>query len=177
MFSHNLRDEYFDYLVDIVGGDHGYSMALRRLFIYSFEYYVDGDDNRAADGVDLRFDFACSDEEIDWIFASMPEDCTVLEMMVALAVRVENDIMYNPDFGDRTSEWFWIMFENLGLNKYPDEQYDEEAVDGIIDILVQRRYRRNGIGGLFYVTDPKIDMREVEIWYQMNYYFCEHNEY
>ena len=177
MVNHGLKDEYFDYLVDLVGGDHGYSMALRRLFSSIFEYSVENDDNRASDGVDLRFEFSCSDDDIDWLFASMPEECTVLEMMVALALRIENDIMYDPEIGDRSAEWFWLMFENMGLMEYPDERYDEADVDDIIDNLVQRRYRRNGVGGLFYIADPSVDMRKVEIWYQMNFYFCEHIEY
>lgn len=177
MIDHGLKDEYFDYLVDLIGGDHGYSMALRRLFLSNFEYSVENDDNRASDGIDLRFDFAYTDEDIDWIFSSMPDECTVLEMMVALSQRIENDIMYDPEIGDRTEEWFWLMFENLGLMDFSDEHFDEAAVDEIIDILVRREYRRSGAGGLFSIKDPTVDMRKVEIWYQMNYYFCEHNEY
>ena len=36
--------------------------------------------------------------------------------------------------------------------------------------FLERRYRRDGRGGLFYVKGCKKDLRSIEIWYQMNLY-------
>ena len=33
--------------------------------------------------------------------------CSVLEMMIALAIRCEEHIMDDPDVGNRTGQWFW----------------------------------------------------------------------
>lgn len=69
--------------------------------------------------------------------------------------------------------WFWKILENAGLEKYTDEQFDEWKVYQILDDIVDRRYNRNGFGGLFPLRKPKKDQRKVELWYQMCAYLVE----
>ena len=63
---------------------------------------------------------------------------------------------------------------NLGLGSMDDRGYDEGEKKKIINRFLDRKYDRNGKGGLFTVKDrPSIDMRNIEIWYQMSWYLNE----
>ena len=85
--------------------------------------------------------------------------------------------MQDPDEGDRTSLWFWTMFENLGLEKYPDEKFDITAVMNIIERFLNREYAKNGRGSIFYTIRDDRDFRSADLWYQMAWYLDEHFYY
>lgn len=128
------------------------------------------DENRALDGIALRDDF------IDiYPYAENLDDkpCSMLEMMVALANRCETNIMADDSYGDRTGEWFWNMILSLGLTGMNDSRFNKTIVEKIIFCFETRQYDYNGSGGLFTVTNPFRDMRDVEIWYQMSMYLGE----
>ena len=54
-----------------------------------------------------------------------------------------------------------------------DENFNEHLVRRNISNFIERRYSRNGRGGLFTVRHCIKDMRNVEIWYQMCWYLDE----
>lgn len=81
--------------------------------------------------------------------------------------------MTNDEIGDRTPLWFWGMIGNLGLREMTDDIFDESVVDEVVERFLARDYSYNGRGGLFYVSKPRMDMRDVEIWYQMMWYLDE----
>ena len=172
--SGDLLEEYKDWLFDIIRLDD-YCDRYERLLLYlsgrRFTWSVDHDENRAEDGFALRWKF--SDEDF-WI-GKLPSRCSVLEMMIALSMRCE-DVVYDPEEGDRTAIWFWIMMDNLGLMEMDNRRFDEAYCDEIVDCLLDRRYEKNGRGGLFHVRDPKVNMRKSEIWYQMNAWIIENFE-
>ena len=116
--------------------------------------------------------------------ADMDAPCTVLEMLIALAIRCESDIMHDDACGDRTRLWFWEMIKNLGLIDYTDDAYMydksgsfDSEVNHIIDIFLERRYDKHGRGGAFplrkYRTNYYSDQRKVEIWYQLSAWLIE----
>lgn len=72
--------------------------------------------------------------------------CSVLEMMVALAIKIEEQIMDDPDIGNRTGLWFWKMIENLGLKTMRDAVIDTDYVEKIIFRFLDRNYQRDGSG-------------------------------
>lgn len=47
-------------------------------------------------------------------------ECSVLEVMIALALRMEEETMASSEFGDRTNQWFWYMIVSLGLSGMTD---------------------------------------------------------
>lgn len=104
------------------------------------------------------------------------EDVTVLAVLVGLAIKIENDLMYDESAGDRTSEWFWKMINNLSID-YDDEHWNknrEEQIDTAIDIWVNRRYNRDGSGGgLFTIKSRLYDMKKESIWMQANHWVDE----
>lgn len=177
--AYEIKEEYFNFLYDIVRDSYhrNYNELLSRLHSVPFEVLVERDSNRASDGVYLRYSF-CRKAGYDLDIAEFVLDgpCTVLEMMVALAKRMEEDILWDPTYGNRTPVWFWEMIENLGLDDCCDGEFDKEKFDRTIDILLSRSYFSDGFGGLFPLKIAKYDQRRVEIWYQMQQYLAEHFE-
>jgi hypothetical protein len=133
------------------------------------------DGNRAEDGIDLRYRFGYEQGYDSPMIATLLDDrpCSVLEMLIALAIRCEEHIMNDPDIGNRTGQWFWNMIINLGLGFMDDTKFDENYVKDVISRFLYRKYKRNGEGGLFTVEHCKNDLRTVEIWYQMCWYLDE----
>lgn len=165
-----MRDVYFDKLCDrVCQGRYedkiSFRRLLRQLHDIEFRYIIHNDKNRALDGIDLRSRFMDGDARF------MDDDpCSVLEMMIALAIRCEENIMDNPEVGDRTGQWFWGMVVNLGLGSMTDDRYDEEYVDFVINKFLDRDYEPDGEGGLFHIRRCRQDVRDVEIWYQLCWY-------
>lgn len=108
-----INDEYFAWLSDKVCKDRfskdvSYSELLRALHKTEFRWKMRNDANRASDGLMLRRRFATfMGFEEDYFLPYITGPCTVLEMMIALAIRCEVSIMDNPKVGDRTAQWFW----------------------------------------------------------------------
>ena len=109
-------------------------------------------------------------DDCDDILDCLDGPCSILEMMVALAIRCEEGIMDDPDIGDRTGQWFWGMVTNLGLGSMSDENFDRKYVDEVIERFLNRKYDPDGRGGLFRVRNCKYDLREVEIFHQLCWY-------
>lgn len=175
----NVIDKYYRWLCSrICDRNHpysSYSELLNVLFEVPFTYTIEMDRNRDFDGRELRYLFADSNYipslEITVSFSDKP--CSILEMMVALSIRCEDQIMYDPDIGNRTGDWFWDMIENMGLIYQTNKTFEPNVVFKHIDRFLQRRYKANGDGGLFKLKNPKEDMRKVEIWYQLMWYLEE----
>lgn len=173
-----LEREYRDWLIGLavyLCSDYGDYAELFG-YLYSREFYSDiaNDWNRAADGKDLRIRFADeNDLATNRILDILDGPCTVLEMMLALAIRCEEQIMWDPDNGDRTGVWFHDMLVSMQVDEFTDDFYDEDAACRAVDTLLDRTYRRNGSGGLFTLHRSGRDMRKAEIWYQLNWYLDE----
>lgn len=166
--------EYFDWLIEKTGKrSRRYSQLLDHLFYTEFTYILEMDENRLVDGLDLRYRFMTENDcqiENDYLYAP----CSVLEVMVALSIRCEDQFMSDDYYGDRTETWFWDMVASLGLGGMTDGRYDGAYVDDVLTDFLERNYEYDGKGGLFTIRKPKQDMRSVEIWYQMNAYLIEY---
>lgn len=174
-----LSDDYYNWLLDFIeDGKHyleGYSQVLDQMYHTEFISMIANDDNRVADGLDLRNKFAEKvGEHLFYVLEDVPSFCSVLEMMIALAIRLEDNVLFDPVEGDRTAKWFWIMADNLGVTEYSDDVYDAKNVEKILTTFVTRSYSKSGQGGLFPVKMTTFDMKNVEIWYQANYFFREY---
>lgn len=176
MTQNNLINEYFEWMYQLIYDNRicrraPYGLLLRSLYDKDFSYTIALDGNRAEDGVNLRYRFGYEHNYPDAMIAAYLDDrpCSVLEMLIALALRCEKHIM-DSDEGDRTGQWFWDMIENLGLLSMNNYNFNKNHVDRRIDIFLNREYERDGKGGLFTVEHPRRDLRCVEIWYQMCWY-------
>lgn len=143
-----------------------YWTLFRTLHSTEFVWTILGDDNRAADGIELRRDFILAADLPDnkeW--RSHHNPCSVFEMLIAFSYRVEFQ-MSSP-----ASYWFWEFMRNLGLegcNEASGVTGDE--ISEILDAFIWRTYDYSGFGGMFPLEHAKRDQRDVEIWYQ----FCDY---
>lgn len=172
------KQSYLEWLCGLVGVGGEYSILMWHLFECRFETdcLLPLDVNRALDGENLRWRWSGDCDVPQYIVMEYIDDgpCTILEMMVALAIRMEDDIMYDPEYGNRTALWFGDMIRSLELDQMTDENFDAEYVGYCINRLLTRTYDPDGKGGLFTLENPVGDCRKAEIWYQMNWYLGEH---
>lgn len=162
---------YFDWLCAKVvvnknsSPTNNYWRLLRILQNTEFVWLLSGDDNRAADGLDLRREFIiAADLPDDPEWRKFPE-CSVLEMLVAFCRRAE----FMTDI--KSTDWFWEFLDNLGLKEFNDAStVEDEVIYDILETFIWRTFEFNGKGGMFPLDSPKHDQKDVEIWYQ----FCEY---
>jgi len=171
-----MKRNYLEWLYfDILNGPESlfkaYRSLLETLLDIPFRVIHPMDENRFKDGLELREDYICNYHGKKP--AIMPV-CTVLEALIALAFRMEKDIMapMNGDFD--CFRWFWGFIENLELTDFDENDYDEGWIRRIIDRFLDREYDENGKnGGIFPLHFCKEDARDMELWSQMNEFLCE----
>lgn len=177
----DLKQDYFEWLCQLVHVDQvdrSWWLLMKDLYRRIFFSIIPHDENRAGDGLDLREEYI---RDNPWMpdYVEIEGECTVLEMLIGLARRIdfEQSNPYDDDHTDSTTYWFWEMIDNLGLIVFDDESYVDyggvKYVDKIIDRFLSRKYKRSGEGGLFPLRDSRKDQRQVEIWYQMSAYLAE----
>ena len=115
----DLQMEYNNWLIEKSGlAEAGYIKLGHALIEKQFYYFIENDMNRYIDGLDLRRTFALETLYDD--YSSLNKECNCLEMIYALANRI-NMIIYDPDNPiDRTEECFFAMLQNLGLLIFDD---------------------------------------------------------
>lgn len=180
MKTKSIEKQYFDWLYSIVcEGRYSKERTFYKLFNmlhdFEFTYIIPNDANRADDGKKLRRRFAndvLNDRELEHKILG---PCSVLEMMIALALRCEETIMDDPAYGNRTKEWFWQMITNLELGGLHDGNFDVHHVEGVVARFLNRDIEPDGRGGLFIVQNCEYDLRDMEIWNQLLRYLDNFN--
>lgn len=177
----NINEDYFNWMCEraIPFSEDlrvAYNDLFRWLNNYPFRYSIPMDKNRYDDAVDLRYHFGYEfdidpliiQDELDYRVPS------VLEVMVALVVHCNEHILNAQDTNGDDNNLFLRMLESLKLDNMTNNNFDEQIVKDSIDTFLDRTYYPNGEGGLFTVSHPREDMREVEIWYQCMWYLSEY---
>lgn len=146
-----------------------YWKLTEQLYTIPFKWTVPNDDNRAADGLELRDEFIveCQVENVDIHWRQ--RECSFLEMLIALARRTSYNAM------GTSADWFGKFLKNLGIC-FSDREYTVESaylVNLATETVNNRKYDGNGLGGLFPLEYPCQDQREVELWYQASAYLLE----
>lgn len=170
-----ISNDYFNWMYDLVCHNrYSHSISYRKLLMHlhgvEFLYLLRNDENRYTEGQGLKYRYLIESKNDNEVLDYLDGPCTVLEMILALALRCEESIMDDPKIGNRMQQWFWGMITNLGLGGMVDERYDKEYVQDVIDRFLNRQYDRDGRGGLFLIRDCKEDLRNVEIWCQLCWY-------
>lgn len=173
------NDDYYFWLISFIEDSEFdptcYQLLLEKLYFTEFIPVIHRDENRLEDGIGLYSLYTKGlDIPFDGPYITYHNNfCSILEMMIGLAKRIEDDIMYDPDEGDRTGFWFWVMIKNLGLLDSDDDNFNESYVDTVIFSFLNRKYEKDGHGGLFITENPHVNMRDLEIWYQANNFLDE----
>lgn len=163
-------DDYGAWLLRRVGfHDDNYRLLMAELHNSPFEFFVDHDDNRAEDGISLRDEFGT---KLGFRRIEFDRECSVLEMLVALAIRIENEYIGDPE-DEHPELIFWEMVKNLGLDRCTDARFNETYVFNVLKKWIQRDFHKNGHGSIFPLRRSSRDQTKVEIWGQMNEYLSE----
>ena len=175
-----MDDGYLEWLYSLVAAvtnrnpSRSYWCLFRRLYTTPFIWLVPNDDNRAADGKELRSEYIWNEGIIQVDQEWLDLECSFLEMLIAFSRRLAFESFGTAD------EWFWKLLENLGLSTFTDISYNAEIdqkVEKVLDVVNNRKYAKNGEGGLFPLRHAAKDQRKVELWYQMSSYVLEQDDW
>ena len=171
------RVEYVKWLCYVGGLDNFGPRHMRfawELYQKNFYPLVGNDDNRCADGKELRGEYAQAMRLHDVHFLNGP--CSVFEALVGIARRMEY-IISLPYETNPVARWFLLLIKNLNLHFYDDEDICSMDIelrnDYILTKWLERDYDGNGKGGIFPLNRPREDQRRIEIWSQMHAYLDE----
>ena len=186
----NTKESYFHYLLSLISddkvraADSYYNLCLL-FFSTPFEVLNPMDKNRVSDAEELRDLWVEStrvkDERLKQEYAKdlLGIDISFLEVVIALANKVDTQILADPSKPDLTSVMFWDFVDNLvkygtfgsAYKKASDVLTDdkwcmftEEAMKASIKKVISRTYHEDGRGGLFPLRKPKINQRKTEMW-------------
>lgn len=175
-----LDSAYLNWLYGLIGSVENRNPAnnhwelFKVLYRTKFAAYIPNDDNRAFEGKELRFEFLqTTDYPLDDPYGLWFDlDCSVLEMIIALA----RQVAFADESLGSPVEWFWRMIHNLELDGYTDDIFEisiQETVEEVLDRFNDRKYLKNGSGGLFPLRSAREDQRTTELWAQMAAYLLE----
>lgn len=170
-----MKALYFRWLIDMLDKKmvKKYSSLLLHLFKDSFieSKFAPMDVHRARDGIGLRTRFIqenkFSDEQLEEL---KYDDCSWLEMLIALSIRIDDQLMFDMNLGNRTDKWFWLIIGQMDLDRFDENHYNYAKVKDKLNRFIRRDYENGGKNGIFKCN---FDVRKVEIWYQMHSWFNE----
>lgn len=173
-----LWEDYLQYLIWVghLEKFRDFENLFELLHNIEFTWSIERDENRAGDGMELRDNYnipiEISHNENLLIEEFMNRSCSVLEMLIGLAIRVDDEFLGDPA-EPHPEEFFWEMIKNLELDNYPNRRFDYYKIKNKIQKWLDRDFTRKGSGGLFPVYNDDRDQRDLEIWDQMNSYINE----
>jgi hypothetical protein len=167
-----VREEYLLWLEAQLKDEHSPKVRhwglVNLMYDREFGWTVPHDDNRIADGMDLRIEF-CNQSR--WRRSQIERlgPCSFLEVLIGLSRRLAFIA------GEEAPGWAWVLLTNLGLHKMTDPltPRKENKIESIMDAVIQRTYSPDGQGGFFPLAWPDDDQTKIELWYQMNSYVEE----
>lgn len=163
-----MDSNYMKWIIDIFDGEE-HKCLFRQLMTIEYVWHIQLDANLLPCVRRFR-------EKMGRDYDGPTDRPSVLEIFVTLAVECEDKLMHNDDFGNRTTEWFWKMLYNLGINVYDDAHYTDrisEIVEDKVQMFLDRTYSYYGDGNIFVCNNPHYDMRSAPLWTQLNWELCE----
>lgn len=169
---------YIEWLIyDYLGfSEKRYDKLFSLLALIPFRYSIPEDHAREEDGLYLREKYRKATN------IEIYGTCNVLEVLVALAVRMDGEWTGDPKNPTPENTFFEFII-NLHLDEYNnsllinDQTYRE--VINIINRWLDRDFYRNGEGSIFPLkrrTKIRDDQRELSIWRQMMCYIREYHK-
>lgn len=166
-----------------------YSIGKSHLFPYlvlhsiAFRSEIYDDRNRILDAAYMRDEYifeSSNDISEDDKDILLSWDISVFEVLLKLAIRIEDDIFTSSSNEDRTKEWFFMMLKNMDIDDVLHTTYSEQREEFIknqVDIFLDRSYCSHGHNGNVFVfskiTYPNLDVRKMELWDQMQLWSTE----
>jgi hypothetical protein len=148
----------------------GFHNLLEQMYRKDYYYTIQNDENRADDGLNLRYLFRTNYDE------DIPDGpCSFLEFLIGVSIRLSEMLAVGDELPPYL--YFWELAIHLGLDKYTDKEYGRDSTIFMVDLLMtdfmDRKYGRDGCGGLFPLSRPRGNQTRKEVWYQMQDYLLE----
>ena len=100
-YEYDIERDYFNWLCELVHIDQierSYWLLAKDMHRKEFIAYIDHDENRASDGIELREEYL---RTVDYNgYLDMDRKCSVFEMLVALAQRMDFETTDPNDWHD-----------------------------------------------------------------------------
>lgn len=171
-----IWSDYCDYLIDLVRLRDKFRADYGELLLYlhtiPFTYTIPLDENRLKDGIRLRNEFTDDAQSLEQYA------CSVLEVLVAFAIRIDQEITGDPR-NPHPDIIFWDMIYNLDLECCDNGHFYEEYIFAAIQKWLLRDFDSNGRGSIFPLNKSydSPDQRRVEMWTQMLCYIHDKQRY
>lgn len=170
----NVSENYMKWLSKIVGGTN--NRAILMLHLLGIEFYSEEhefDKNRISDAMLLRRLYLSEKDIPTNLFENEPP--TVLEILIGLVKRVEDDILCEED--NLSAQTIFEMFlTNMEIDFLYDWSWGFESelyVRRRVEIFLDRTYERDGSNGNIFVVKnlpDNVDFRKKDIWSQLQWW-------
>ena len=165
-----VNEIYFEWLWERSGLGSNYFQLLTLLYTTPYEPLLVDDENRRADGNEL-FVIFCEEKKVQIhpSDAQMFEECSVLEMLLAFAARINVELVGDPS-ESRVGLWFSRMLENLGIYQYDDAHWNREKVAKRVWCWMHKKGNPSPIF-LFPITSKKVkevNSQTISEWERVN---------
>lgn len=166
-----------EFLEDHEGEPDGYSLLIEQMYRKAYYFIVPNDENRAEDGLYLRDQYLSTAGRNN---GKVPEGpCSFLEFLIGVSIRLSEMLIDGEPIP--VNEYFWELAGRLQLTEFTDDTYSDDstmfAVDLIMTDYMDRKYCRDGSGGLFPLRRSRRNQTKVEVWYQLNAYLLENPDF
>ena len=138
-----------------------YWRLMQKLHSLPFEVVNPMDMNRVDDGLYLREEWGYREDLFDGM------TCSVLEVLVALAVRIDEEYLSTSRIRHPEKIFMQLLQNLLDLDRCLSNNFDEKYVEERVATWVHREFEPDGTGSIFPLKNPKEDQRTIEIWSQM----------
>lgn len=154
MISDLIRNNYLIHITDKFIDDETciYKSLIKKLLNIEYRHNIINKD-RYDDVIEYRKNYLI-DNNISNEYILNKYRVSVLEVLIVLSIRIEDEIMCSEKYGDRSCQWFWAMLQYTGLVAFYDDDYNDEKVEDIV-------YN--------WMDDQK------PLWTQMMDILCDHN--
>src|SRR3954465_2609214 len=143
----DLREDYLHWLEPHIRDDNddkSYWGLLNLMLDTEFTWFVNMDDNRLVDGLDVRVEFA---RETHTRLKAMDSlgPCSFLEVLIGLSRRLAFSA------GGQAPGWAWQLLSNLELHRLSDPLTPpkQRKAQEIMRMVMERTYSPDGTGGFF----------------------------
>lgn len=156
-----LTDLYFGWLCSSVGCERNIGAVLHSV---DYSYSIPMDGNRYEDGIELRYKFGES-KGYSHAECSYLDDrpCSVLEMMVALSLRLSSSV-----FDEDDCEYYTRVIFNSMLWYIRVDSRVNGMVNRIFDTMNGKQY-------WFPLKHTTKNPNEIEVWYQGHEFLLEND--
>lgn len=163
--SNSLSEDYLRWLGPQIREDSDrmqYWDLVSIMYEKPFLSFVAHDENRVADGMDLRAEYS-------YEFGVPRSDMLALGHVSFLEVLIGLSRRLSFAAGGSPQGWAWQLIVNLELHHMGDPLSKRKLhkVDDVLETVIQRRYLPDGVGGFFPLAFPEEDQTRIELWYQM----------